>query len=98
MNKIHKAEMLTRMIRRSGISKKAIADMLGVSVPTLRKYIVCPETMNGIRRKQLAKIMCVQVEAIDYIVNSAQKIELEKAQQIIELVKPKTQHNENIEH
>lgn len=87
----HKTEILTRMIRRSGISKNEVARLMGISVPTLRKYIACPDHMNGIRRKQLARILSIDITVIDAISNHPNTVSIKEAQQLIELIKPQNQ-------
>lgn len=84
------------MVRRSGIPQKLIAERMNISVPTLRKYLAMPETMTGIRRKQLAKVLRADIRLMDAVANSPQSLSIEDAENLVEQIKP-NQH-EKVHH
>lgn len=89
--KLNRAELLTRMIRRSGITKYELAKRMGISISTLRKYIANPQAMNGIKRKKLANALLVGITTIDQVANTPE-FEAKKAESIIETIKIKQRH------
>jgi hypothetical protein len=89
--KINRTELLTRMVRRSGITKQELANRMGISITTLRKYMSSPDKMTGIMRKKMASTLGTVVTTIDDIANK-QAFNADKAQIIIESLKTKTKH------
>lgn len=57
-------------------------------MPTLRKYLACPEYMTGIRRKQLARILRTDIRVIDSVANSPQSLTIEQVENLVELITP----------
>jgi hypothetical protein len=55
-----------------------------------------PETMTGIRRKQLAKVLRADIRLMDAVANSPQSLSIEDAENLVEQIKP-NQH-EKVHH
>lgn len=83
MNRIHKTDILTRVVRCRGFTRQELAKGMDISVATLRKYLVAPDLMTGIHRKTMAQVLGIEVTVIDRIANAPQTVPLKTVQTIL---------------
>jgi hypothetical protein len=84
------------MIRKRGMYAYQAMVKMSVTRPTLNKYFDKPELMDGMKRKQLASILEIEVSVIDSICNGEIKNTLKDYESVLEKIKPlKRKNNEH---
>lgn len=61
--------VIKHWLKENGLRKKDLADKMGITYPTLQKYLSNPEIMTGEDRKKIAETLNVPVIEIDKICN-----------------------------
>jgi predicted XRE-type DNA-binding protein len=91
MNTEAKKKIIEQMLRKRGYPLSAVCAELEITRPTLMRYLAQPMRMDGFMRAQIAKILSIEVDTIDDIVNGEYTNTLDSFEHILSLVQPMPQ-------
>lgn len=64
-----KQDALMALMKHHKINRRKLAESMGITQPTIRKFLLNPELMTGVNRRRMAAAIGVPVTGIDDICN-----------------------------
>ena len=67
---LNEASFLTKIVAEKNLHIKSIADSIGISFATCKKYLINPALMNGVDRKKFSAILQIDIHEFSKMIDS----------------------------